>query len=81
MIERKSISLAEMEIGQSGRILGIAAGIGLSGRLQAMGIRTGKKVTKISGMVLRGPVVIQVEGTRVGLGHGMARKVMVEVSS
>ena len=79
MKENKLISLAEMEPGQSGRIVELAGGRGLSRRLEAMGIRVNKDVTKISGIPLRGPVVIQVGGTRAGLGHGMARKILVEV--
>jgi ferrous iron transport protein A len=72
-------SLAKLETNHSGIISKFTAGPGLVRRLEEMGIRAGKKVTKISGMPLRGPVVIQVGGTRIALGHGMAMKVMVEL--
>ncbi|MDP8215194.1 MAG: FeoA family protein [Candidatus Euphemobacter frigidus] len=79
MIVRKYISLAELGAGRSCRIMEPASGRGLTRRLEEMGIRAGKRAVKISGMPLRGPVVVQVGGTRIALGHGMARKIMVEV--
>jgi len=74
-------SLADLPDGATGRIVEIAAGIGLRRRIRAIGVRPNKIFTKISGMPMRGPVVIQVGGVRVGLGHGMARKIMVEATS
>ena len=73
------ITLAKMEPGQSGRIKELISGPGLVRRLEEMGVRAGKRMTKVSGMPMRGPVVIQVGGTRLALGHGMARKVIVEL--
>jgi len=70
-------NLARMAPGERGRITGLSSGPGLVRRLEEIGIRTGQAVTKVSGMPLRGPVVVQVGGTRVALGHGMAKKVMV----
>ncbi len=80
MIKKKITSLAELESGTSGRIKELQGGRTFSRRLESMGIRTGKRAVKISGMPLRGPVVVQVEGTRVALGRRMAAKVMVELS-
>lgn len=71
-------NLALMAPGDSGRITVLTAGLGLVRRLEEIGIRAGQAVTKVSGMPLRGPVVVQVGGTRVALGHGMAKKVTVE---
>ncbi len=80
-MKRKTIAnLTELAKGQSGKVIRINAGAGLIHRLEAIGLRTGMGVTKVSGIPLRGPVIIQAGGTRVGLGHGMARKVLVEVS-
>jgi ferrous iron transport protein A len=71
-------NLARMAPGETGRITGLTSGPGLVRRLEEIGLRVGQRVSKISGMPLRGPVVVQVGGTRVALGHGMAKKVMVE---
>ena len=78
MSKKNIVSLAKLETNQSGKVIEFTAGPRLVHRLEEMGIRAGKKVTKISGMPLRGPVVIQVGGTRIALGHGMAMKVIVE---
>lgn len=79
MTKKNIVSLAKLETGQSGTIMEIKSGPGLIRRLEEMGIRSGKKATKISGMPLRGPVVVQVGGTRIAIGHGMAMKVIVEL--
>ncbi len=79
MSKKNIVSLAKLDTNQSGMVFEFTAGPGLVRRLEEMGIREGKKVTKISGMPLRGPVVVQAGGTRIAIGHGMAMKVMVEL--
>lgn len=76
---KKITNLALMAPGEMGRITGLTSGPGLVRRLEEIGIRAGQRVSKVSGMPLRGPVVVQVGGTRVALGHGMAKKVAVEL--
>ncbi len=73
------LSLAQMEIGQSGTVVGILGGWGLTRRLEALGIRPGKKVTKISSTLFRGPVTLRVDSVQVAVGFGMARRIMVQV--
>ncbi len=72
------VSLLDMKTGRAGRIVEVRSGRGLARRLETMGLRTGSRCVKISGMPLGGPVVVQLGGTRIALGRGMARKVMVE---
>jgi len=74
-----TVNLAVMRAGESGKILNIAGGFGLRRRLEALGVRLGVRITKISGAAFRGPVVVRVGNTTVALGHHMARKVRVEV--
>ena len=73
------VDLTKMQSGSSGKIVGLQGGVGFIQRLQNLGIRSGKHITKVSGHFWRGPVTVQVEGTNVALGFGMASKVMVEV--
>ena len=80
MIQRKQVALSHMGTGQTGTIIGILGGRGLTRRLEAMGIRPGKKVTKISTMMFRGPVTIKTDNTQLAIGFGMANKVIVEVN-
>lgn len=79
MPEGKQVTLREMQSGQSGRIDQIQGGHGLVNRLGALGIRPGKRVTKVSSMLMRGPVTIQVGHTRVAIGFGMANKIIVNL--
>jgi ferrous iron transport protein A len=67
-----------METGQTGIITQVIGGYRLARRLEAMGIRPGKRITKISSMFLRGPVTLKVDHTQVAIGFGMANKILVE---
>ena len=74
------LTLRQMEIGQTGTVIGILGGRGLVRRLEALGIRPGKKVTKIGSTLLRGPVTLRVDSAQVAVGFGMASKIIVEVA-
>jgi ferrous iron transport protein A len=79
MSAKEIIMLTEMDTGESGKVVDILGGRGAFRRLEALGIRIGKKITKKSRGFLWGPVTVQVGETQIGIGHGMASKVMVEV--
>ncbi|GAI64119.1 unnamed protein product [marine sediment metagenome] len=79
MPERKQTTLAGMQIGQSGVVIQIQGGHGLVNRLNSLGIRPGKRITKTSSMIMRGPVTIQVDRAQVAIGFGMARRIIVEL--
>lgn len=72
-------SLNDMNPEESGIVCEIKGGQGLINRLNSLGIRTGKKITKISSMLLHGPVTIQIDRTKVAIGFGMAGKIFIEV--
>ena len=73
------LTLAKMKTGQTGTVVGVLGGHGLIQRLDALGIRPGKKITKLSSTLFRGPVMLRVNNSRVAVGFGMARKIIVEV--
>ncbi len=79
MPEGKQITLTQMQIGQSGVVIQIQGGHGLVNRLNSLGIRPGKRITKISSMIMRGPVTIQVDRAQVAIGFGMARRIITEL--
>jgi ferrous iron transport protein A len=79
MYQGSQLTLAQMRIGQAGTVVGVMGGMGLMRRLDALGIRPGRKVTKISSALFRGPVTLRVDSTQVALGFGMAKKIVVEV--
>ncbi len=79
MSDRKQVTLTKMQRGQSGRVLQIEGGRGMVNRLSALGIMPGKKITKISSMLMRGPVTIEVDRVQVAIGFGMANRIIIEL--
>jgi len=89
MKEMTQITVRQMQPGQSGTVIQILGGHGhhrghghghgFVDRLHSLGIRPGKRITKVSGMFMRGPVTLQVGRAQVAIGYGMAGKILVEV--
>lgn len=73
----KVIPLINLASNETGVIVDIVGGRGVVSRLMALGIRPGKKITKKSAMIMRGPIVIQVDSTEIALGYGIAQKILV----
>lgn len=80
MTERKCIPLTMLSAGQNGKIVDIQGGPGLINRLNALGIRQSKRITKVGSMLMRGPVTVQVGSAQVAMGFGVARRVIVEIA-
>ena len=59
------IDMAHLKAGVTGTVTSVAGGHGIINRLDAMGIRPGSKVKKMSGQFMRGPVIIKVGATQV----------------
>jgi ferrous iron transport protein A len=78
MHQNEQLTLAEMKTGQTGIVVGVLGGHGLIRRLDALGIRPGKKVTKLNSTLFRGPVTLRVDNAQVAVGFGMARKIIVK---
>ena len=76
-----AIELNQLRAGESGVVQGIAGGLGLVSRLESLGLRPGKVVTKVSSQFLAGPVTVMVDGRQLAIGRGMAAKIQVEVIS
>jgi len=81
MSKKVQLTLVQMEAGQTGTIIQILGGRGLIRRLEALGIRPGKEVTKISSMLFHGPVTLKTNHTQVAIGFGMASKILVEIDT
>lgn len=79
MTTENLITLRQMQSGQRGKVTEIQGGHGLVNRLNALGIRPGKKITKIGSMFMRGPITIKLDNTQMALGFGMANKIIVEL--
>lgn len=73
------IDLTHMRAGQRGTVLHIRGGHGIHARLEALGVRPGVEITKVSAQIMRGPVIVRIGNTQVAMGFGMARHIIVAV--
>lgn len=71
------LTLSQLKNGQSGTVVEIQGGHRMVDRLNALGIIPGKKLTKTSAMLMRGPVTVKVDRAEVAIGFGMAKRVVV----
>ena len=76
-IAEGEITLDNMSAGQVGVVTQLTGWPGFVRHLESLGIRPGKKITKVNSVFMRGPVIVEVDRARVAVGHGMARKIMV----
>jgi ferrous iron transport protein A len=61
-------------------VVDVRGGHRLAERLAALGIRPGKRVVKVSSMLLGGPVTVEVDRTQIAIGAQMAARILVDVS-
>jgi len=73
-----AIDLTQMRRGERGKVVDIQGGWGLLRKLEALGIKPGKEIVKVSSQLMRGPITIRVGNTQVAIGFGMARRIIVE---
>ena len=73
------IDLTQMQPEEAGIVKEIQGGYGLIRKIQSMGLRPGKKITKVSSHFWRGPQTVEVDNLQVAIGFGMARRILVEV--
>jgi ferrous iron transport protein A len=75
----EKVDLTQLKEGESGLVTEIQGGYGLHRRLESLGIRVGKKITKVSSQLMRGPVTLKVDNSQVALGYGLAKKIIVKI--
>ena len=80
-VEDDLTTLATMRAGQSGIIADVRGGRGIVERLASLGIRPGKRVTKVSSMLLGGPVTVEVDRAQIAIGAQMAARILVDVNA
>jgi len=74
------VTLAAMRPGQRGVVMDVRGGHRMTERLAALGVRPGKRISKVSSMLLGGPVTIEVDRAQVAIGHRTAGRILVDVS-
>ncbi|MFO8034877.1 MAG: FeoA family protein [Candidatus Bipolaricaulota bacterium] len=71
------VPLDQYPCGPAARVFSVVGGHGMLLRLAQRGIREGAVVRRLPHGPRRGPVMVEVNGCRVALGRGIARKVLV----
>lgn len=79
MTEGQVVTAAQMVAGQSGTVVEVKGGHVLHSRLEALGIRPGKRLRKVSAAFMRGPSVFDVQGFNVAIGFGMANRILIKI--
>jgi ferrous iron transport protein A len=74
----KMKTLSDIEEGKKARVLLILGGMGVRQHLSTIGIHVGDTVLVKRHAVWGGPILIEVHGSEVALGKGVASKVQVE---
>ena len=69
--------LANLRDGEQAVIESVLGGSQMQARLENMGLRPGKTVTKLSAMPSGGPVMVECGGSRIALGRQIAQSVLV----
>lgn len=77
-MSEKRLALADVAAGETVLVCAIEGGHGIHDRLQAIGIRAGVKVTKVTDSFAHGPIVVQHGQTQTALGRGICQKILVE---
>lgn len=73
-----AIDLTQMGEGKRGTVVDIQGGWGLLTKLEALGIKPGTEIVKVSSQLMRGPIIIRIGNTQVAIGFGMARRIIIE---
>ncbi|MDD5686480.1 MAG: fused ferrous iron transport protein A/B [Elusimicrobia bacterium] len=72
------MNLTQLKEKEKCRIVGVEGGQDIIRKLEALGIRKGIEVTKISSQIFRGPILVQAGSTNIAIGYSMAKKISVQ---
>ncbi len=71
-------SLIDLERREQAEVVSFEGGQMMCKRLEGMGIRRGKIISRISSQLMKGPVIVSIDGQQTAMGRGMAAKVKVK---
>ena len=74
----RKTTLIKLKEGQVAEIVSVAGGWRATQRLADLGLILGTKIKVLRKAPLRGPVEIEVRGSRLVLGRGLASKILVK---
>jgi Fe2+ transport system protein FeoA len=77
--KKDKTSLTDIKDGQTGIIVSILGGRQATKRLADLGLTTGMEIIVLRRTFFSGPIQIEVCGSKLVLGRGLASKIMVEL--
>jgi len=72
-------TLADLPAGKTAVVVELRGGRGMVHRLDALGLRPGKAVRKLSSQFMAGPITVLIDGRELAMGRGIAGRVVVRV--
>jgi len=72
-----SLPLGMLRDGDLATVVDVRGGRGLKRRMADMGLATGAQIEVVSDSASSGPVIVKVLDTRIAIGRGMSRHIMV----
>ena len=79
MSDKTETTLVMMSTGDSGVVDHMTGGNNMINRLDALGIRQGKRITKLSSMFMKGPVTIKFDEVQVAIGYRTANGIVIKL--
>jgi ferrous iron transport protein A len=73
------MTLDTVGVKRQARVILIEGGHNVRSYLNTLGIHIGDWLTVVQRAPFRGPVLVEIHGTRVALGRGVARKIQVDM--
>ena len=71
-------TIHDLKNGKLAKIKEIIGGRHFISKAESLGIREGVQITKVSSQMMHGPVTVKVGQTQIAIGHGMAKKIIIE---
>ena len=75
----EDLFLTDLDLNQKGEVISIVGGLTVVKRLADLGLTSGTIVEVINKAPFSGPIKIEVRGSRLALGRGLASKILVKI--
>lgn len=72
-------NLTEIKLNEELIVAKIDGGHHFKEKADALGLRTGVKIKKLSTQVFGGPITVKIGSTKIALGYRMAKRIFVQV--
>lgn len=71
-------TIQQLKDGETAKIKDIIGGKHFINKAESLGIRVSVQITKVSSQMMHGPITVKVGQTQIAIGHGMAKKIIIE---